>query len=216
MHHDAGPPPPPTDGTQGAACSSKYPCQGGLNCYMPGSAIVGSCTKNCNNAAQCNSLTGAKYSCSSTGVFGGGGSCRITCTGASDSSCPANMLCKASSGGGGGGGTSFECVYDDKSLGSRNVELWGKCDTSADCTGNLLCFGRGTMMVAGTTYQGFCTQPCKQTSDCTQKPADGGIAPTCGSDGKCQLACNGLASCPSAMRCITDVAIAAQRCVYAM
>jgi hypothetical protein len=223
---DAGRPKPPSDGTQGAACSPRYPCRSGLSCYLPSGATVGLCTIGCTITSACARLPipsgapagsgaqGASYTCSSNSPFVTG-SCRISCSSAGDSSCPTGMSCKQTAAATATSAAVNECVYDPKSLGMGDVQLWDKCDTSGDCKGDHVCFGRGTMLIAGTTYTGFCTQACSQSSECTKLPPSGNVTPTCGADGKCMLDCTGGGQCPTGMTCISDVGLnGALRCVY--
>jgi hypothetical protein len=212
---DAGATDVRTDGTQGAACTAHIGCADGLSCYVPTNAAVGICTASCTLAGgDCAMLQGAVYSCNGAGAFGPG-ACMIKCSGPNDPTCPDNMVCEQISAAAGALPAVHECAYETTRVGHGDVALWQKCDTAGDCMGDQRCFGRGTMMIAGTTYTGFCTQSCQQNSDCTQQPPNGDIDPTCGDDGKCMLDCAAGATCPSDMTCISDVTIGgAQRCVY--
>jgi hypothetical protein len=212
---DSGGTRPPTDGTQGTACGPQDVCAGNLTCYAPNAAAVGICTAPCAGGdTTCSSISGGNYTCSSNAPLTMG-YCTQKCGASGDSSCPLHMKCQETAPATATSPAVHECLYEPKSLGGGDVAQWEQCDTARDCKADLVCFGRGTMMIAGTTYKGFCTQPCMDTSQCTTQPPSGSIAPTCGTDDKCMLNCAGGATCPTGMTCIVDIGLSgARRCVY--
>ncbi len=216
---------PPADGSQLAACdpASSTSCTAPLSCYTANNATpVGFCTKTCTMNSDCTAL-GSMFTCSTaTGVGfpgGGGGTqyCRQACSGLDDTSCPQFMSCKAVQGG-------YRCLYDQKDVGKGNVAEWKACTGSGDCTGDLICFGGGVLTgtgPGGMSYQGFCTQPCKATADCTDTPPTGDVKADCNTAvGECRLNCTRMLGqtkkCPDGMTCaaILGTGGGAMRCVY--
>jgi hypothetical protein len=212
---------PPTDGSQLTPCTfgEQDACADGLGCYQRG-ATSGFCTATCEDDEDCAALSGADYTCSTT--FGGGGQgpgggmglCRIDCEGADDTeSCPAPLKCLSVGGGFGGNGNgngngqggAFRCGYaqDQAPQGADDVPLWGRCEDSGDCVGDLVCYGVFQQGAAG-----FCTHTCENTDDCTDAPASGDIEPTCGTQNQCRFDCTEGGTCPDGLECIQD------RCVY--
>jgi hypothetical protein len=118
-----------TAGAQLARCSSDDDCTGGLECYTFGRY----CSRSCATNTDCGSIGGITYTCyvpptfgmgmmqpggggaggSGTGTTGGArGTCRIECTGASDTSCPQGLMC-IDVGGGGMMGPTYRCAYPE-------------------------------------------------------------------------------------------------------
>jgi hypothetical protein len=209
---------PKADGTELAACDplAADSCDGDLICYSAvGATTVGFCTATCTNDDDCTSL-GAEFTCSTAsggGLPGGGGgtqSCRQTCTGEDDKSCPEFMSCMAVQGG-------FRCLYDEKDVGSGDKKIWEKCEVTGDCSGDLTCYP----VIGSSAYQGFCTQPCTEAADCGT-PTSGDVEPHCGSSRVCSLDCGSGSpigddkACPTGMVCgmIGVGPLAAKRCLY--
>jgi hypothetical protein len=202
----------PGGGGQLSFCTSSMDCNDGLNCYAFGNY----CSAECADDADCTSL-GANYSCGGRGGFGGGamndggvaptGTCRITCTGTDDTSCPTGMSCVAAGGGGGGGGT-FRCAYPDTQaggtggtggtggMGTGTAQAFEQCAGNGDCAMGLACTAR-------RGNPGFCTQSCQADTDCTNTPGSGSVTATCGFGGQCTLSCAGNETgCPTGMTCM--------------
>ena len=223
----------PADGAQLGRCENDDDCADGLNCYEFG----GYCSTACATTADCSSL-GSNFTCNARtggggmrpgGMMGGDasapeptGTCRATCTGESDTSCPAGMSCVSAGGGGfqggggpggGDGGTStgnFRCAYDEEeepgmpqdggmSGGNMNMgttPAFGECEDDDECADGLEC-------TAGRTGSGFCTQTCEEDTDCTMMAGSGSAEPTCGFGGNCGLSCaEDGQMCPTGMMCI--------------
>ena len=128
------------DGTQLAPCEAfeEGACAEGLGCYVRGNG-PGFCTATCEDDEDCEVLTDAEYTCSTT--FGGGqggnggmGLCRIECEGENDTeSCPGSLECISVGGQGGqGNGGAFRCGYTDDppDQGEGTVARWGRCTES--------------------------------------------------------------------------------------
>jgi hypothetical protein len=198
------------DGSQLAACTGDADCEDDRVCYL-GSAATGFCTGACTIDDDCMDLTGATYTCSVSA-----GACRIECTGEDDDSCPALMTCQMANLGG-----VYRCAYEEKSVGSGDVAIYGACDTDGDCSGDLLCYGGFQGGLAGN-YKGYCTPACESNIDCTEDPTTGNVAATCGSGlgaatRTCRLDCGVMlgdpeAECPDGMECV-NLGPAGQRCM---
>ena len=178
-------------------------CAEGLGCYVRGNG-PGFCTATCEDDEDCEVLTDAEYTCSTT--FGGGqggnggmGLCRIECEGENDTeSCPGSLECISVGGQGGqGNGGAFRCGYTDDppDQGEGTVARWGRCtESDADCAGNLVRY---------STFQenadGFCTDTCENNDDCSEDPGSGDIDPTCGTQNECRFDCAEGGTCPDGM-----------------
>lgn len=183
---------PPADGSQLATCQGNSDCNMGLACYTFG----GYCSQECGSDMDCENLTGATYTCYMPGGGGGGGGtgvCRVECTGADDTtSCPGGMSCVYV-----GFGGIYRCAYDAPTAdgGGGSTAAFGECQSDADCAAGLSC-------TAFNGGNGYCTQSCQDSSDCTETPSSGSVSATCGGFGLCTLDCAGDAgACPDSMEC---------------
>jgi hypothetical protein len=223
------------DGTQLSGCRSNDDCDPGLNCYSFG----GYCSAQCSGDSDCSSL-GANWGCYLPagagmggffgGMMGGGGSggaaatpngtCRVSCTGTDDTSCPTGLMCidvgagsfrcalpgaGDMTGGSGGagffGGTGGAGFFGGGGSGGR-----GGMQTPGDIGAYDECMGGGCqegLTCSSSFGRGYCTQECQNASDCTDEPGSGDITPTCGRNGRCVLECTvgGDDECPDDMAC---------------
>lgn len=233
----------PADGTQLAQCAANDDCNDGLNCYVFGRY----CSAACATDADCSSL-GAGYTCNARTTTGGGipggggafpgggamgadaaapmptGTCRLQCTGTSDTSCPSGMSCVSAGGitgggafpggmGAGDGGTAtmgtFRCQYPMEApmgrdggtmggdmMGTGTTPAFGQCMNDSECADGLNC-------TAGRTSSGYCTETCDMAADCTMMPGSGTAMPTCSAGGNCTLSCAAMGTmCPTGMTCV--------------
>jgi hypothetical protein len=185
---------------------------------------------------------GAGYTCNARMTTGGGGfpggggqmgadaaaptptgTCRLQCTGTSDTSCPSGMSCVSAGGFTGGGGFpggmgadagtatmgTFRCQYPmeapmARDAGTMGGEMMGggmaaafeQCSDDSDCADGLNC-------TAGRTSSGYCTESCDMAADCTMMPGSGTAMPTCSAGGNCTLSCAAMGTmCPTGMTCV--------------
>jgi hypothetical protein len=227
------------DGTQFTGCRSNADCDPGLNCYTFG----GYCSAQCSGNDDCSSL-GANAGCYQAGggmmggFFGGmmggaggatgsggasgsttTGTCRVSCTGVDDTSCPTGLMCidvgagsfrcalpgadsgNTGSGGAGGifGGAGGAGFFGGSGGRGGMMQMPGDTKAFEECTGGGCVEG---LTCSSTFGRGFCTQTCQNTSDCTEEPGSGDVTPTCGRNGRCVLECTVDADeCPDDMTC---------------
>jgi hypothetical protein len=156
------------------------------------------------------------------------GTCRLECTGTSDTSCPSGMTCVSAGGFTGGGGFpggmggdagtatmgTFRCQYPMEAPTQRDggtpggtggtMGMMGSGDTPAfgQCSNDSDC-SDGLNCTAGRTSSGYCTETCMMAADCTMMPGSGTATPTCGAGGNCTLSCAAMGStCPTGMTCV--------------
>jgi hypothetical protein len=243
----------PTDGNQISFCNDNQDCNDGLNCYTAGHF----CSQPCSQDTDCATL-GAEYTCAAAapgfgpgagfpgggGFQGGGfpgggfgdagtttptGTCRITCDGADDTSCPSGLSCldlaEPSGGnpfggfpgggfggfpGGGGGGAgaptdTFRCGYPEPPPGQADPDAGtssGSTPAFGECQANGDC-ADGFVCTAFGGSPGYCAQSCMADTDCTDTPTSGTAAPSCGLGVMCTLDCSADETCPDGMTCTT-------------
>jgi hypothetical protein len=242
----------PTDGNQLSSCDDNEDCNDGLNCYAAGNFCSQACAEDADCASlgpEYTCATGAQGFGPGGGFPGGGfpgggfqdggfpgggfadagagtptGTCRITCDGEDDTSCPSGMRCldvAESSGGNpfGGNGNpfggfpgagdagattgTFRCGYPDTppgqpgpdgGAGTGSTPAFGECQESGECADGFMC-------TAFPGSSGYCAQSCMDDSDCTDAPASGTAMPSCGFGVMCTLDCSGDETCPDGMSC---------------
>jgi hypothetical protein len=133
-------------------------------------------------------------------------------------SCPDGMICIMASGGFPLPAT-FTCQWP---VGAGDPppmteKAFGMCRTDMACKDGMSCQQSSGPALPGTGAPGYCTQSCKMTTDCTEKPGSGTISPTCQpsllGDGVCSLDCFGsMSGCPSGMSC--KVGLGYARCEF--
>jgi hypothetical protein len=240
----------PTDGNQLSFCNDNRDCNDGLTCYTAGNF----CSQPCAEDMDCAAL-GPEYTCAAAdqgfgpgggfpggGFEGGGfpgggfgdagtgtptGTCRITCDGTDDTSCPSGLSCLevADPGAGnpfggagnpfGGAGnpfggdagappSTFRCGYPEPPPGEPGADAGagsGGTPAFGECQEMADCADGFVCTAFGGA--GYCAQSCMTDTDCSEAPASGTAMPSCGFGVMCTLECTADENCPDGMTCTT-------------
>jgi hypothetical protein len=170
--------PLPKDGNQLAVCTSGVDCNMGLDCYNTAGPSQGFCTKVCGSDDDCKGLSGGTYACQMPQ-----GACAITCAGADDASCPAQMTCQQIGAGFGGFGSGgFGAGFGTGGFGGGPFGTGG--------------FGGGTGGVGAAPAASFqCTYP--DGAGITKAAAWGECTSMTSADCESGAVCSGITASPS-------------------